>query len=156
MITSACFIDYNGLISGHGYIVKEIISVSDNLNLVKIRNIFSQVGDSDPKYGQWKGKYSMADKKSWTPQLKKAANYGKLKPGEFFMTLDDFKQGFKYYTITYVKKEFKDSFIEKRSSVNRRLYKFNFRIGEKELTEQSLSSSHTGNVKKSLSDVSNL
>ena len=61
----------------------------------------------------------------------------KLKPGEFYMTLDDFKQAFKYYTITYLKKDFKNSFIEKRSSVNRRLYKFNFSIGQKELTGKS-------------------
>lgn len=46
------------------------------------------------------------------------------------MTLDDFKQGFRYYTITYMHSDWKQSFIEKRSSVNRRLYKFNFTITE--------------------------
>jgi len=53
-----------------------------------------------------------------------------LKVGEFFMTIDDFKQGFKYYTITYMHREWKNSFIEKRSSVNNRLYKFNLTISE--------------------------
>jgi len=46
------------------------------------------------------------------------------------MTIADFKQGFKYYTITYMHVGWKTSFIEKRSSVNRRLYKFNFTITE--------------------------
>lgn len=46
------------------------------------------------------------------------------------MTIDDFRTGFKYYTITYMHKDWHSSFIEKRDSVNRRLYKFNFTIGE--------------------------
>jgi hypothetical protein len=44
------------------------------------------------------------------------------------MTHEDFKDSFKYYTITYLHKNFKTSFIEKRSSVNQRLYKFNFTL----------------------------
>lgn len=48
------------------------------------------------------------------------------------MTVSDFKQGFKYYTITYMHVGWKTSFIEKRSSVNRRLYKFNFTITEED------------------------
>ena len=48
------------------------------------------------------------------------------------MTVADFKQGFKYYTITYMHVGWKTSFIEKRSSVNRRLYKFNFTITEED------------------------
>ena len=50
------------------------------------------------------------------------------------MTIEDFKQGFKYYTITYLKDQWKTSFLEKRSSVNRRLYKFNFTITEDDFT----------------------
>jgi hypothetical protein len=46
------------------------------------------------------------------------------------MTVDDFKQGFKYYTITYYHDDWQNSFIEKRSSVGGRLYKFNFTVGE--------------------------
>jgi hypothetical protein len=49
------------------------------------------------------------------------------------MTLDDFKQGFKSYMIAYMRPTWKNSFIEKRSSVNKRLYKFDFSIGDKEL-----------------------
>ena len=46
------------------------------------------------------------------------------------MTIEDFKQGFKYYTITYLRDQWKTSFLEKRSSVNKRLYKFNFTVSE--------------------------
>lgn len=42
------------------------------------------------------------------------------------MNLEDFKSGFKSFTISYTKKGWKSSFIEKRSSVSKRLYKFNF------------------------------
>jgi hypothetical protein len=48
------------------------------------------------------------------------------------MTIEDFKQGFKYYTITYLQTGWKTSFIEKRASINRRLYKFNFTITEED------------------------
>lgn len=46
------------------------------------------------------------------------------------MTVDDFRDGFKYYTVTYMHDGWNNSFIEKRSSVNKRLYKFNFTISE--------------------------
>lgn len=51
------------------------------------------------------------------------------------MTIDDFKQGFKYYTITYLHRLWKNSFIEKRSAVSNRLYKFNFTVGDIEVTK---------------------
>jgi hypothetical protein len=54
-----------------------------------------------------------------------------MKPGEFFMTIDDFKDSFRYYTITYLRSRWHSSYLEKRASVNQRLYKFNFTIEEK-------------------------
>ena len=44
------------------------------------------------------------------------------------MSLEDFKSGFKSFTITYTKPSWRSSFVEKRSSVGKRLYKFNFVI----------------------------
>ena len=46
------------------------------------------------------------------------------------MTIEDFKDSFKYYTITYLHVGYKTSFIEKRSAISQRLYKFNFTIEE--------------------------
>lgn len=57
------------------------------------------------------------------------------------MTIEDFKQGFKYYTITYLHDGWKNSFIEKRSVVNRRLYKFNFTISEDDFNSGSFKAS---------------
>jgi len=51
------------------------------------------------------------------------------------MSVDDFRDGFKYYTITYMHDTWNNSFIEKRSSVNKRLYKFNFTISEGDYLE---------------------
>ena len=62
--------------------------------------------------------------------MKEQAKLDSLEKGEFFMTIDDFRSGFKYYTITYMHKDWHSSYIEKRDSVNRRLYKFNFTIGD--------------------------
>jgi len=46
------------------------------------------------------------------------------------MTAEDFKDSFKYYTITYLHVGYKNSFIEKRQAVNQRVYKFNFTISD--------------------------
>jgi len=59
------------------------------------------------------------------------------------MSVDDFRNGFKYYTITYMHDTWKNSFIEKRSSVNKRLYKFNFTISEDDYIEDG--SAHLSN-----------
>ena len=47
------------------------------------------------------------------------------------MTVDEFKDAFRYYTITYLRNRWHSSFLEKRASVNQRLYKFNFTIEER-------------------------
>lgn len=52
------------------------------------------------------------------------------------MSVEDFRNGFKYYTITYMHDSWKNSFIEKRSSVNKRLYKFNFTISEGDYADE--------------------
>jgi len=52
------------------------------------------------------------------------------------MSLEDFRAGFKYYTITYIHDTWKNSFIEKRSSVGKRLYKFNFTISDEDYVEE--------------------
>lgn len=44
------------------------------------------------------------------------------------MSIDDFRAGFKYFTITYMHRDYQSSFLEKRDAVSRRLYKFNFTI----------------------------
>lgn len=54
------------------------------------------------------------------------------------MTVEDFREGFKYYTITYMHDTWKNSFIEKRSSVNKRLYKFNFTISEEDYVNEEV------------------
>jgi hypothetical protein len=73
------------------------------------------VGDSNSSHGDFTGR----------PRYNRVSD-----PGEFYMTLDDFKNGFKYYTVTYFHDDWQNSFIEKRSSVGGRLYKFNFTVGD--------------------------
>lgn len=127
IVTTACFNDWNGLAAGNGYILKGIAELKNGLVVVKMKNIFKLAEtpeDSSPL--PWKGRFSIDDKLSWTAAVKTQLKYSKLKPEEFYMTLEDFKTGFKSFTITYHEKEFKSSFLEKRSSVSKRLYKFNF------------------------------
>ena len=103
---------------------------------MKVRNPWKQIGDASYKgssHGDWTGRFSNDDS-SWNDDLKAKSSFAELETGEFFMTIEDFKQGFKYYTITYLKDQWKTSFLEKRSSVNRRLYKFNFTITEDDFT----------------------
>jgi hypothetical protein len=65
MITAASFIEWNGLIAGHGYIVKDYKKVDGpnnlEIRLLKIRNPWKQIGDpniKDTSHGNWIGKYS--------------------------------------------------------------------------------------------------
>lgn len=65
MITAACFNEWNGLVAGHGYIVKNytVIKSSDGneIKLVKVRNPWKLIGDtsiSGKSHGAWTGKYS--------------------------------------------------------------------------------------------------
>jgi hypothetical protein len=75
--------------------------------------------------------------------------FDELKEGEFFMTIEDFKQGFKYYTITYLHDGWQNSYIEKRSVVNRRLYKFNFTITEDDFNTNEFKSGAESHAPKS-------
>lgn len=139
MVTSACFIEKNGLIAGHGYIVKDFVvgkdSSGEEVKLVKVKNPYKLIGDpalQGSSHGIWTGQFSAQDTTSWTPELKKQTKYESLRTGEFFMTAEDFKDSFKYYTIAYLKVGYKNSFIEKRQAVNQRVYKFNFTINEED------------------------
>jgi len=94
--------EWNGLISGHGYIVKNVFSLKKSdgseTHLIKMRNPFKSVDGKS----SWSGKYGMQDTRNWTPELKNTVDFANIKPGEFFLTIDDFRQGFKYYTVTYM------------------------------------------------------
>lgn len=97
----------------------------------------SPLAETNSNNADWTGDYSIGSS-FWTEANKQLVAYQSLQPGEFFLTVDDFKQGFKYYTVTYIEDGWKNNFIEKRSSVNRRLYKFNFKISETDLIPNSL------------------
>jgi len=159
LITAACFIEQKGLVAGHGYIVKDFVVAKDangnEVNLVKMRNPYKQIGDTSFKgssHGDWTGKFSKSDSQ-WNDDLKARTKYDELKEGEFFMTIEDFKQGFKYYTITYLHDGWQNSYIEKRSVVNRRLYKFNFTITEDDFNTGELKASDSVQSSKKSSDL---
>lgn len=42
------------------------------------------------------------------------------------MSVEDFKDQFKSFSVTFYKSSMKNSFIEKRNAVNKKVYKFNF------------------------------
>ena len=49
LITTACFVEKNGLIAGHGYVVKDFIvgkdSTGDEVKLIKVKNPYKLIGD---------------------------------------------------------------------------------------------------------------
>jgi len=51
------------------------------------------------------------------------------------MLADDFKQAFKRYTITQLKRDWKNSFVEKRNALNKKTYRFNFTISDDDLKD---------------------
>mmetsp|Transcript_39555 Transcript_39555/g.60425 ORF Transcript_39555/g.60425 Transcript_39555/m.60425 type:complete len:274 (-) Transcript_39555:1856-2677(-) len=162
MVTSACYIDFKGLVAGHGYIVKDFFKFKSNsgveVRMLKVKNPWKLMGDpsfAGSSHGDWVGRFSKNDVKSWTESLKKKAKFSELKKGEFFMTVEDFKEGFKYYTITYLHTGWKNSFIEKRASINRRLYKFNFTVTEADFSAPANSAPALAELHE-LDDASNV
>lgn len=73
LVTAACFNDWNGLVAGNGYIVKDITIVNDDLTFVKLKNVFKPIGGENDDVN-WTGKFHLKDPK-WTEDLKKAVNF---------------------------------------------------------------------------------
>ena len=121
VITTACFVEHYGLAPGLGYVVKGF-HLDGSTKLIKMKSPWKKTENSK----EWSGKYSKSDK-NLTASVKKAIGFDKLGNGEFYMTLDDFRQAFNYYTVVYLKK-MENSFIEKKGAVNKKNYRFNFTI----------------------------
>jgi len=69
MITAQCFIDYKGLVAGHGYIVQGITQLN-GVNLIKMRNPFlivsgSSLAETNSNNADWTGEYSIGSS-VWT------------------------------------------------------------------------------------------
>lgn len=56
-----------------------------------------------------------------------------MQDGEFYIAVEEFKDVFKLYTVVYLEKTHKNSFVEKRNAVNKKTYRFNFTISEEDL-----------------------
>ena len=121
VITTACFVEHYGLTPGLGYVVKGF-HLDGSTMLIKMKSPWKKTENSK----EWSGKYSKSDR-NLTASVKKAIGFDKLGNGEFYMTLDDFRQAFNYYTVVYLKK-MENSFIEKKGAVNKKNYRFNFTI----------------------------
>ena len=104
-----------------------------------MKNPWKAIGDTTMdhlSHGEWTGAFGRFDS-AWTPELLEKTSADKLQAGEFFMSAEDFKDSFKYFTITYMRDGWKNSFVEKRASVNQRLYKFNFTVTEEDYNEMT-------------------
>jgi hypothetical protein len=57
----------------------------------------------------------------------------KLQPGHFLISVEDFKEAFKKFTVIHLHPEFHNSFIEKRNVGNKKNYRFNFTISAEDI-----------------------
>lgn len=140
IITAACFNEFQGLQAGQGVIVKAFTKYTypdgTALRLLKVKNPWKRCPDGckDGQKQEYSGRFNSKDS-LWTDDLKQKAGFEKLRAGEFFMLVEDFKQAFKRYTITQLKRDWKNSFVEKRNALNKKTYRFNFTISDEDLTE---------------------
>ena len=95
VITAACFVEHQGLQAGYGYIVKGFTSAKDGTRLLKVKSPWKKDSNQNK---EWTGRFSQVDN-SIPSDLKK-----QLKKGEFFMSVEDFKTSFKYFTTVYLDK----------------------------------------------------
>lgn len=56
-----------------------------------------------------------------------------MQDSEFYIAVEEFKDVFKHYTVIYLEKTYKNSFVEKRNAVNKKTYRFNFTISDEDL-----------------------
>jgi hypothetical protein len=111
MITAASFAEWNGLITGHGYIVQDFLKINgqdgQEIRLLKMRNPWKPIGDpliKGTSHGDWVGKYSR--NRTIAPELESQLKLSSLGKGEFYISIDDFRSGFKYFTMTYMHRDF--------------------------------------------------
>jgi hypothetical protein len=106
------------------------------IRLLKIKNPFKR-GDNNltgkVSNTDWSGRFGLSDK-FWNVANKAAADFDKLDENEFFMSVEDFRESFKHYTVTYLHSEWKKSFIEKRNALNKKSYRFNFTITDEHVS----------------------
>ena len=87
--------DAIGLVSGHAYAVLEIMEYQ-NLKMLLVKNPWGHF--------EYKGKFSIHDTKSWTPELKLAFSYNLVAAkdnGVFWIDLDTFCQSFESLYINW-------------------------------------------------------
>lgn len=106
IVTAACFNEFEGIQAGQGVIVKgsSKYTYPDGtvIRLLKVKNPWKRCPDGGCKDGQKQEYTGRLNNKDglWTDDLKQKAGFEKLRAGEFFMLVEDFKQAFKRYTIT--------------------------------------------------------
>ena len=146
MITSACFVEQHNL-QVQGYVIQSFVKFRSSggkvIRLLKIKNPFKR-GDNNLTgklaNSDWSGRFGLNDK-FWNVANKAAADFDKLDENEFFMSVEDFRESFKQYTVTYLHSEWKKSFIEKRNALNKKSYRFNFTITDEHVSSAVKSTS---------------
>ena len=139
-VTTACFVETHGLVPGQGYIVLDFVKFKRDdgniIRLLKIKNPFKKSESLSTKalsqQLEWTGKFNKHDK-FWNKENAKKAGLDNLQDGEFYIAVEEFKDVFKLYTVVYLDKTHKNSFVEKRNAVNKKTYRFNFTISEDDL-----------------------
>lgn len=133
-----CDVEHNGLLPGQGYIIKNSVEMKNkdgtNLRFIRVKNPWKETENLKKK--GWTGAFSQKDK-FWTKETKAKVSFSELEKGEFLIAVEDFKESFKSYTISYLREEWKNSFIEKRNAVNKKAYKFNFTISDAHMSSEA-------------------
>jgi len=82
------------------------------------------------KKERWTGKWGDArGRGGWTDFTKKQVNYsGTQADGRFYMSIEDFRKGFKYFTITYYRDDAQLSFYEELDYKPRVSYEYEFEL----------------------------
>ena len=97
----------NGIITGHGYSMLGLVTLSNGVELLKLRNPWGK--------GEWLGAWS--DKSElWTDEFKREAGWVDEDDGVFFITYEDFKQNFEAFTIAHYHDDYYYSSLSTRNN----------------------------------------
>ncbi len=137
-----------GIVAGHAYTIISVYEIHGR-RLLKMRNPWGR--------GEWKGDFCDSST-LWTQSLKTIVGWEEADDGVFFMTLKDFKNHFRTYTVHHYQDSWQYSYLEQKSGPKHaNYYKFSvnkpcevfFRIHQEHSRSKSLSKQDRSNFKYS-------
>jgi len=125
VLTAASMDGLYGLAKGHAYSLLGVYEIKSGSTVVERLVMMRNPWKSETYNGPWKDSDS-----KWTTSYKSQVPYKYGNDGRFFIPLSNFKQAFKYFTVTYYKDDYSVSYYEQKNFRLSTTYNYEFTISK--------------------------